>query len=52
MANIYHFDISYAVSQLCSNMQKPTIKSSNMLKHLLRYLKSTIGYKLKYTAGS
>lgn len=41
-------DIQQAVGKLCRFMSNPRIIHLNMLKHLLRYLKATKDYKLKY----
>ncbi|XP_023732693.2 secreted RxLR effector protein 161-like [Lactuca sativa] len=42
-------DISYAVGIVSRFMERPTVKHLQAVKHILRYIKGTIDYGLKYT---
>lgn len=45
-------DIAYAVSVLARFSKDPGLKHWKALKHLLRYLKGTLKYKLTYSPSS
>nr|GEU68731.1 putative reverse transcriptase domain-containing protein [Tanacetum cinerariifolium] len=44
-------DISFAVAIVSRFMEKPTIKHLQAVKRILRYVKGTLGYGLKYSKG-
>ncbi|XP_014660430.1 uncharacterized protein LOC106804241 [Setaria italica] len=43
-------DIAYAIQQVCLHMHAPRTCHANILKHVLRYLKGTIGFGLHLLA--
>ncbi|XP_026378312.1 uncharacterized protein LOC113272728 [Papaver somniferum] len=45
-------DICYAVNQVCQFMQNPTTTHFEAFKRILRYIKGTIEYGIKFTKGS
>ncbi|GKB16092.1 zinc finger, CCHC-type containing protein [Tanacetum coccineum] len=44
-------DISFAVGIVSRFMEKPTVKHLQAVKRILRYVKGTLGYGLKYSKG-
>lgn len=44
-------DISYDVGIVSRFIERPTVKHRQAVKHILRYIKGTIDYGLKYTRG-
>lgn len=52
VSNIYRLDLSYTVNKLCAKMKMPNEEDFVMLKHVLRYIKGTIDYKLVYKKGT
>eukprot|EP00794_Sanderia_malayensis_P001268 gene1268-1400_t len=42
-------DINYLVTKLSQHLSCPTTADISMLKHVFRYLKKTIGYKLTFS---
>lgn len=49
LTNLYRFDIAFAVSFLCGAMHNPTKMHLVCLKQLLRYLRGTSSFALRYS---
>lgn len=47
-----HPDITYAVGVVSRFMEQPTVKHKQAVKQILRYIKGTISYGLRYTRDS
>lgn len=45
-------DISYAVNQLCQHMHSPTVAGWSHLKRVLRYIKGTLHFDLRFRESS
>ena len=44
-------DLSYVVGMMSRYMEKPTMMQHGVIKHILRYVKQTTCYGLKYQRG-
>jgi hypothetical protein len=44
-------DIAFALGRLAQFMAKPNVHHGRMLKNLMRYIRSTIGFKLRFAPG-
>ncbi|XP_019190805.1 PREDICTED: uncharacterized protein LOC109185281 [Ipomoea nil] len=45
-------DLSYAVNKLCQFMHAPTLEHWGLLKRVLRYVKGTLHYGLRFSRSS
>lgn len=52
LATITRADILFVIARLCRYMQCPRARHMDILKRVLRYLKGTIDYGLRYSPGN